>query len=35
LTRLREDIVTPVFSCYVSHRIRRAAAKLAGRLIER
>ncbi|HTY31877.1 nuclear transport factor 2 family protein [Mycobacterium sp.] len=35
LTRLREDIVTPVFSVYISDRIRRAAAKLAGRMIER
>ena len=35
LTRLREDIVTPVFSLYISDRIRRAAAKLAGRLMER
>jgi len=33
LTRLREDIVTPVLSIYVSDRIRRGAAKLAGRLI--
>ncbi len=32
LTRLREDIVTPVLTIYVSHRIRRAAAKLASRL---
>ncbi len=35
LTRLREDIVTPVFSVYISDRIRRVAAKLAGRMIER
>lgn len=35
LTRLREDIVTPVFSVYISDRIRRAAGKLAGRMIER
>ncbi len=35
LTRLREDIVTPVFSLYISDRIRRVAAKLAGRMIER
>jgi hypothetical protein len=34
LTRLREDIVTPLFSLYISERIRRAAAKLASRLIE-
>jgi hypothetical protein len=34
LTRLREDIITPVFSFYVSDRIRRMAAKLAGRLLE-
>lgn len=34
LTRLREDIVTPVFSFYVSDRIRRTAAKLASRLLE-
>lgn len=35
LTRLREDIVTPVFSLYISDRIRRAAGKLARRLLER
>ncbi|OBH07919.1 DUF4440 domain-containing protein [Mycobacterium sp. E2699] len=35
LTRLREDIVTPVFSVYISDRIRRVAAKLAARIIER
>ncbi|OBI67859.1 nuclear transport factor 2 family protein [Mycobacterium sp. E796] len=34
LTRLREDIVTPLFSIYISDRIRRAATKLAGRLME-
>ncbi|OBK48942.1 nuclear transport factor 2 family protein [Mycobacterium sp. 1081908.1] len=34
LTRLREDIVTPLFSIYISDRIRRAASKLAGRLME-
>ncbi len=34
LTRLREDIVTPVFSVYISGRIRRVAAKLANRLLE-
>jgi hypothetical protein len=33
LTRLREDVVTPVFSFYISDRIRRTAAKLAGRLL--
>jgi hypothetical protein len=33
LTRLREDLVTPVFSFYISDRIRRTAAKLAGRLL--
>lgn len=32
LTRLREDIVTPVFSIYVSDRIRTGIAKLAGRV---
>jgi hypothetical protein len=32
LTRLREDIVTPVLSFYISDRMRRAAAKLASRL---
>ncbi len=31
LTRLREDIVTPLFSLYISDRMRRAAAKLASR----
>jgi len=35
LTRLREDIVTPVFSFYVSDRIRRAARRLAGRVRNR
>ena len=35
LTRLREDIVTPVFSMYISERIRNAAAKAARRLTER
>jgi hypothetical protein len=34
LTRLREDIVTPVFSFYISGRIGRVAAKLANRLLE-
>ncbi|OBH78693.1 DUF4440 domain-containing protein [Mycobacterium scrofulaceum] len=33
LTRLREDIVTPVFSLYVSDRIRRAIGRAADRLI--
>lgn len=32
LTRLREDIVTPVFSIYVSERIRRTIARLATRV---
>lgn len=31
LTRLREDIVTPVFSLRISDRIRTAAGKLASR----
>ena len=35
LTRLREDIVTPLFSLYISDRTRRVAAKLASRLMER
>ena len=35
LTRLREDIVTPLFSMYISERIRNAAAKAARRLTER
>lgn len=34
LTRLREDIVTPFFSFYISDRIRRAAARFANRLLE-
>jgi hypothetical protein len=33
LTRLREDIVTPIFSLYISDRIRSTAAKLADRLL--
>lgn len=33
LTRLREDIVTPVFSFYISDRVRRTIAGLAGRLM--
>jgi SnoaL-like domain len=32
LTRLREDIVTPLFSLYISSRMRKAGAKLASRL---
>ena len=35
LTRLREDIVTPVFSFHISDRIRRVAAQFASRLMER
>lgn len=35
LTRLREDIVTPVFSFYISNRIRNTAAKFANRLLEK
>jgi len=34
LTRLREDIVTPVFSIYISDRIRTAIGKIASRLME-
>lgn len=30
LTRLREDIVTPLFSIYVSDRIRRVIGRIAG-----
>src|ERR1700722_2406544 len=33
LTRLREDTVTPVFSLYISDRIRRTAGKLAAPLL--
>ena len=33
LTRLREDIVTPVFSLYVSDRIRRAIGRVANGLM--
>ncbi len=33
LTRLREDIVTPVLSVYVSDRIRRTIGNVAGRLM--
>ena len=32
LTRLREDIVTPLFTLYISDRLRKAGAKLARRL---
>jgi hypothetical protein len=35
LTRLREDIVTPVFSIYVSDWIRNSVARLAGRVTGR
>jgi SnoaL-like domain len=35
LTRLREDIVTPLFSLYISDRVRRIAATFASRLRER
>jgi hypothetical protein len=35
LTRLREDIVTPVFSLHISDRIRRVAARLASRSMGR
>lgn len=35
LTRLREDIVTPVCSIYISDRIRRTIAKLASRVVDR
>lgn len=33
LTRLREDIVTPVVSIYVSPRVRRVIGRIAGRLM--
>jgi len=33
LTRLREDIVTPVISFYVSNRIRQTIGKIADRLM--
>lgn len=33
LTRLREDIVTPVFSLYVSDRLRRTIGKVANGLM--
>jgi len=35
LTRLREDINTPVLSVYVSPRVRAAIGKVAGRLTQR
>jgi hypothetical protein len=35
LTRLREDIVTPLFSIYLSPRIRTAIGKIASRLMDR
>lgn len=35
LTRLREDIVTPFFSIYVSPRLRTAISKIAGRVMDR
>ncbi len=35
LTRLREDIVTPFFSLYLSPRIRSTIGKIAGRLVDR
>lgn len=35
LTRLREDLVTPLFSLYISDRIRRVATNLARRLLEK
>ncbi|MCV7425560.1 nuclear transport factor 2 family protein [Mycobacterium montefiorense] len=35
LTRLREDIVTPIFSFYISNRIRNTAARFANRLLEK
>lgn len=34
LTRLREDIVTPVLSVYVSPRVRRVIGRVAGRLMK-
>ncbi len=34
LTRLREDIVTPLFSIYLSDRIRRAIGNIASRLMD-
>ncbi|MEB4212227.1 nuclear transport factor 2 family protein [Mycobacterium sp. 94-17] len=35
LTRLREDIVTPLFSIYISPRVRTVIGKIAGRLMDR
>jgi SnoaL-like protein len=35
LTRLREDFVTPVFSFFISNRIRNTAAKFANRLLQK
>jgi hypothetical protein len=35
LTRLREDIMTPLFSIYLSPRIRTAIGKIASRLMDR
>ncbi|BBZ69867.1 nuclear transport factor 2 family protein [Mycobacterium paraseoulense] len=35
LTRLREDIVTPVFSLYVSDRIRRTIGRVANVVMSR
>lgn len=35
LTRLREDIVTPFFSIYISPRVRTAIGRIAGRLMGR
>ena len=32
LTRLREDVVTPLFSVFISDRIRNAGARAAQRL---
>ncbi|HEX5145176.1 MAG TPA: nuclear transport factor 2 family protein [Mycobacterium sp.] len=32
LTRLREDIVTPLFSLYISDRVRNAAVRIGRRL---
>lgn len=35
LTRLREDIVTPLFSIYISPRIRTVIGRIADRLMDR
>ena len=35
LTRLREDMVTPVLSRYLSDRIRNGIARLANRITAR